>query len=231
MAAPTDLDNLASREDAPVHPRSDCYRFPLRGHCWPQAGTGVVGPPTHRVGLGYRPVGRAESGETTRMAACAKIPYPSLHVAEDAMRAIRRRSAGLGRRVPTGVYWCAACRRWHLTSHGKSQVPHGPRDGAPRRKQGHRGWRFNIPLEPDESPVCRPRVPLPPQRIGRSVLQLTTLEPSGYGGLATSHGRLDGPQLNNASLPIVGKSPVVSTVLNAAGADAILNQSQCLELN
>jgi len=51
--------------------------------------------------------------------ACSKVRYPSQLHAELALAALRRNAE----RRETGSYLCSVCRRWHLTSKSRSQVP------------------------------------------------------------------------------------------------------------
>lgn len=57
------------------------------------------------------------------MSGCQKIPYKSCTAATIAMRAIRRKKAARGLKVPTGAYFCGTCRCWHLTSKSPTQTP------------------------------------------------------------------------------------------------------------
>lgn len=50
------------------------------------------------------------------MLRCSKNPYPNQQFAERALLAIQIKSGNLGRKVPTGTYWCSECKSWHLTS-------------------------------------------------------------------------------------------------------------------
>jgi len=53
------------------------------------------------------------------MTDCSKRVYPTPGAATFALRAIQRKLAGRGGKVPTGMYLCAECRGWHLTSKSK----------------------------------------------------------------------------------------------------------------
>jgi hypothetical protein len=50
------------------------------------------------------------------MPRCLKRPYPDQRSAERALLAVQLKSRDLGRKVPTGSYWCGECKSWHLTS-------------------------------------------------------------------------------------------------------------------
>ena len=50
------------------------------------------------------------------MTGCSKIPYPTMASASLALRAIQRKTAGRDRTAPKGLYPCAHCHAWHLTS-------------------------------------------------------------------------------------------------------------------
>jgi hypothetical protein len=47
---------------------------------------------------------------------CSKIPYPTMASAALALRAIQRKTAARGGTAPKGLYPCAHCHCWHLTS-------------------------------------------------------------------------------------------------------------------
>ena len=57
------------------------------------------------------------------MSSCSKISYPTRTAAGLALRAIARKCADPGRKVPRGAYVCASCRSWHLTSRTNVQTP------------------------------------------------------------------------------------------------------------
>jgi hypothetical protein len=54
---------------------------------------------------------------------CSKKSYPTQWSAERALAAIKDYSRSHGRTPPTGSYWCAHCKTWHLTSKSKSRTP------------------------------------------------------------------------------------------------------------
>lgn len=54
---------------------------------------------------------------------CSKKSYPNQRAAERALHVIQESCRSLGRKVPTGSYWCSLCRAWHLTSRSKSRTP------------------------------------------------------------------------------------------------------------
>lgn len=55
------------------------------------------------------------------MGPCFKVPYSSRPIAEFALRRVQASCRRRGRKVPTGTYWCAECRGWHLTSKSPSR--------------------------------------------------------------------------------------------------------------
>lgn len=55
------------------------------------------------------------------MAACSKIRYSNQTVAEKALKCFQDTCRRPGTKMPTGTYWCAACRSWHLTSKSPSR--------------------------------------------------------------------------------------------------------------
>jgi len=59
------------------------------------------------------------------VASCSKITYSDPWQANTALHAIVRKQLLSGRKPPAGVYPCAECKAWHLTSrkaHGKAKM-------------------------------------------------------------------------------------------------------------
>lgn len=65
------------------------------------------------------------------MSTCTKISYSHRSQALAALNAISRAMKRKGRQQPQGVYLCASCRAWHLTSSPRIQP-------APWRKRTDR---------------------------------------------------------------------------------------------
>jgi hypothetical protein len=55
------------------------------------------------------------------MGQCSKVRYASKAQAELALKHVQLSCRRRGRTVPTGSYWCAGCRSWHLTSKSPSR--------------------------------------------------------------------------------------------------------------
>jgi len=55
------------------------------------------------------------------MGPCQKVAYANQPQAEFALKHVQISCRRRGRKVPTGSYWCASCRRWHLTSKSSSR--------------------------------------------------------------------------------------------------------------
>ena len=70
------------------------------------------------------------------MTACSKIPYPTMTAAKLALRAIQRKTAARGGTLPQGLYPCAHCHAWHLTSQPITGNPWWIKRLAPPRAPG-----------------------------------------------------------------------------------------------
>lgn len=57
------------------------------------------------------------------MSTCSKTPYQTQWLAELTLKKVRQLNASRGKKCPTGTYFCASCRAFHLTSKSVSQKP------------------------------------------------------------------------------------------------------------